>query len=48
MIDIVKAKQFYKQYISRYNPKQPRIALKIEHIYRTAEEARRISQKFRT
>ena len=43
MIDIIKAKQFYKEYIKKYNPNEPRIALKIAHIYRTAEEAKRFS-----
>lgn len=40
MIDINKARKFYKEYISGYNPEEPRIALKIAHIYRTAEEAK--------
>lgn len=43
MIDINKAKEFYKEYISNYNPNEPRIALKIAHIYRTAEESKRNS-----
>lgn len=45
MIDINKAKKFYKNYISNYNPEEPRIALKIAHIYRTAEEAKRLAEK---
>lgn len=45
MIDINKAKQFYKEYISQYNPEDPRIALKIVHIYRTAEESKRLAEK---
>ena len=44
MIDIDKAKEFYKEYISRYNPKDPKIALKISHIYRTSEEAKKIAK----
>lgn len=45
MIDIEKAKRFYKKYISNYNPQEPRIALKITHIYRTAEKAKWLAQK---
>jgi len=44
MIDINKAKKFYKEYISNYNPEEQRIALKIAHIYRTAEEARNLAE----
>jgi len=47
MIDIIKAKEFYKKYISNYNPKEPRIALKIAHIYRTAEKARWLAEKLK-
>ena len=43
MIDIEKAKKFYKKYISNYNPEDPKIALKIAHIYRTAEKAKEIA-----
>lgn len=45
MIDIAKAKEFYKEYINRYNPEEPRIALKIAHIYRTAEKAKWLAEK---
>ena len=44
MIDIKKAKEFYKDYISQYNPEEPRIALKIAHIYRTADEAKKLAE----
>lgn len=43
MIDIEKAKVFYKEYISNYNPEDPKIALKISHIYRTAEKAKKLA-----
>lgn len=43
MIDIEKAKKFYKGYISNYNPENPKIALKIAHIYRTAEKAKELA-----
>lgn len=44
MIDITKAKEFYKEYIKSYNPNEPRIALKTAHIYRTAEEAKLLAK----
>lgn len=47
MIDIEKAKRYYKEYISKYNPEEPRIALKIAHIYRTAEEAKVLAEKLK-
>ena len=43
MIDIEKAKKYYKEYISNYNPEDPKIALKIAHIFRTAEKAKKIA-----
>ena len=47
MIDIIKVKEFYKQYISNYNPEEPRIALKVAHIYRTAEKAKWLVEKLK-
>ena len=41
MIDLEKAKNFYKEYISNYNPDNPKIALKIAHIFRTAEKSKK-------
>ncbi len=43
MIDIEKAKKYYKEYISNYNPEDPKIALKIAHVFRTAEKAKKIA-----
>ena len=43
MIDLEKAKRFYKEYISNYNPENSKIALKIAHIFRTEEKARKIA-----
>lgn len=43
MIDLEKAKKFYKEYIKNYNPDNPKIALKIAHIYRTAEKSKMIA-----
>lgn len=47
MIDILKIKEFYKEYMSNYNPNEPRIALKISHIYRTAEKAKWLAEKLK-
>lgn len=44
MIDIIKAKQEFKKYVSNYNPTHPRIALKIVHIERVAENAKQIAE----
>ena len=43
MIDLIKAKQFYKEYLKNYDSENPKIALKIAHIFRTAEKARKIA-----
>ena len=43
MIDLEKAKTFYKEYIRNYNLENPKIALKIAHVFRTAEKARKIA-----
>ena len=45
MIDILKIKEFYKEYINDYNTNEPRIALKIAHIYRTAEKSKWLAEK---
>lgn len=45
MIDINKAKEVYKNYIKNYNPENPKIALKIAHIYRTAQKAKELAIK---
>ena len=44
MIDIEKAKMFYKKYISNYDIDNPRINLKVAHIYRVSERAREIAE----
>ena len=44
MIDINKAKDFYKEYISEYSLDEPRIALKVDHIYRTAKQAKWLAE----
>lgn len=43
MINIEKAKKVYKEYISYYNLENPKIALKITHIYRTAEKSKELA-----
>ena len=43
MIDIIKAKNEFKKYVSNYNPTHPRIALKITHIERVAENCKKIA-----
>lgn len=44
MIDIIKAKQYFKQYISNYDLNEPRIHLKAIHMYHVAEDARMIAK----
>lgn len=43
MIDLVKAKQYFKHYVSNYDSTHPRIALKIVHTYHVAENAKKIA-----
>lgn len=44
MIDLEKAKQYFKQYISNYDLEEPRIKLKIVHTYHVAENSRKIAE----
>jgi len=44
-IDILKAKKQFEKYIQNYNPEDAKIKLKIDHIKRVAENAKRIAQK---
>ena len=44
MIDIVKAKEYFKQYASEYNLEDIRIKLKTIHMYHVAENARNIAK----
>ena len=43
MIDILKAKTAFKDYISNYDINEPKIHIKIIHMYQVAENARKIS-----
>jgi len=45
MIDIEKLKEEFDKYTSNYNPEQPRIALKINHIKRVAENCKELATK---
>ena len=47
MIDIKLAKQTFKEYVKNYNPEDCRIKLKIKHIERTSEVAKKNSTKIR-
>lgn len=47
MIDILKAKEFYKEYINNYDVQNPKIALKVAHIYRTAQKAKDLAIKLK-
>ncbi len=44
MIDIIKAKNEFDKYASGYDPHQPRISLKINHIKRVAENSKTIAE----
>lgn len=43
MVDIVKAKQVFKKYVEKYNPEDEKIKLKIAHIERVAQIAKKIA-----
>lgn len=45
MIDLVKAKKYFKEYVSHYDVNVPRIHLKIVHTYHVAENARKIARE---
>lgn len=44
MIDILKAKETFKEYISNYDIQEPRINIKVTHMYHVADNSRRISE----
>lgn len=44
MIDIIRAKQAFKEYVKNYNPEDPQIELKISHIERVADVAKKTAQ----
>ena len=45
MIDIEKAKITFKNYVKNYNPEDCRIKIKIKHIERTSQVAKKIAEK---
>lgn len=44
MIDLLRAKEVFKEYISNYDITEPRINIKIIHMYHVAENAREIAK----
>ncbi len=44
MIDINKIEKEFDKYVSNYDPKQPRISLKINHIKRVANNCEKIAK----
>ena len=47
MIDIIKAKKAFKEYIKNYDISDPKIQLKITHIERTSEVSRKIAESLK-
>lgn len=45
MIDILKAKKTFKEYVKNYNPNNGKIALKISHIERTANISKKTAEE---
>ena len=43
MIELTKAKQYFKEYTSHYDINNPKIKLKVIHTYHVAENARNIA-----
>ena len=48
MIDMLKAKEVFKEYISNYDITEPRINIKIIHMYHVAENSKKIAKLFGT
>lgn len=46
-IDIQKAKRQFEKYIQNYNPEDPKIKLKIDHIERVAENSKNIAENLK-
>ena len=44
MIDLLKAKEAFKKYISNYDIQEPKIQIKIIHMYQVSENARKIAK----
>ncbi len=43
-IDILKAKKVFKQYVEKYNPEDEKIKIKIAHIERVSQIAKKIGR----
>lgn len=46
-IDILKAKKAFKEYIKDYNPEDPKIKIKITHIERVAQIAKKLAENLK-
>ena len=44
LIDILEAKKVFKEYISNYDINEPRINIKIIHMFHVAENSRQIAK----
>lgn len=44
MVDLLKAKEAFKKYISNYDIQEPKIQIKIIHMYHVSENARKIAK----
>lgn len=42
-IDILKAKKVFKQYVEKYNPEDEKIKIKIAHIERVSQIAKKLA-----
>ena len=45
MIDVKNIKQKFEEYVSKYNPENERISLKIEHIKNVAKNCEMLAKK---
>ena len=46
-IDIVKAKQIFKEYVKNYNPEDEKIKIKIAHIERVSQISKRLAENLK-
>ena len=44
LIDIVKAKEAFKEYLKNYDLKDKRVQLKVAHIERTSQRSKKIAE----
>ena len=43
-IDILKAKKVFKEYVKNYNPEDEKVKIKISHIERVSQIAKRLAE----